>query len=415
MEYLRLKNLFAPNLMNSFSKPQIDPGQPANNPFQNVSFGAESALKSPMIQPTPEYDVGNRMRELYTPETGATDKFNTMIGEYPQYNDPGKLRKIGGSILGSLTDFGTNFGGNRSGIRGTDVFNEVTGKNKFHEDVANWKNKIGPSQQAAGLERSQNINERTMAHQTVSDELKAQAQKSKEKNDTANTKIRQQRADVYQMKAANPNLKFDFSGPFVLIADPASGKVTKTDIETGSLGDADKLALGQTNALERISATGNETRKTDEGRQENRIEFEGIQQPNREKLRSMPSGASGTKGELPTQTRIRQFNAARQLLNTKPELRKFIKLGTPGSQDFEITPPNQSAYFESNRGPTPEQYDEIQKAVYGDGVSINQPNRTGNEQPLTKTQTNQATGEKRTLISNDGGKTWQVQGATAKR
>lgn len=390
MEYMRLKNLFGQPDLNS-DQPPMAPQIPANagidmpnfasafqpmqDPSGNVSIGPQQPIVPPaMADPTNEYNVNQRMMQIYHPESMASDRLDSMISNYPQYKEPSKLRKIGGSILGAITDLGTNLGGNRTGISGHSVYDEVTGKNAYREKIGDWKNQIGPAENAAALERNQNVNERTQAYQTVGRELQQQAEKDKVKKTDAETAIRQQRANVYEAKSKNPDLKFDFSGPYVIVTNPKTGEVTTTDVKTAHMSDLDKITLGQTNALARIGATGGEARKTELVKQEGRTALEGIKQPNRLALK----GASGVQGEKPTQTRVRQFNSARELFNTNPELRQFIKIGNPGSQDFEVTPPNPSAYFQSNRGPTPEQYKKIQDTIYGsDAVAIGQPTRTG--------------------------------------
>jgi len=267
--------------------------------------------------------------------------------------------------------------------------------------MRDWKEQLDPAYKSATLERQSNVNERTLAMQTISAELREQAQQHKEANDTKRAEIAQQRADVYEYKAKNPNLQFNFTGPTVKVSDPQTGKVADTGIPTGNLSDADKLALQQGQALERISATGEERRTTQaEGHEQDMDEIIARGEQAR-RTRATPSGGTG-KDELPTQTRVRQFNAARELANTRPELKKFIKLGSPGSNDFTITPPGQG--FFGPTGPTKEQYEEIQGAVYSGAMS----KQTGRGvQTIYKTQRNTRTGATRRVMSTDGGKTWK--------
>src|SRR4030095_10901262 len=161
MQYLRLKNLFGqPDMIGNDLPSQggitgtMPRGLPTfmdsqnMDPWGNVRFGPTDP--TPMgrtVIPSPQdYDVGNRMRELYTPEHVATDRFNEMVGQYPQFEEPSGKRKIAAMILGSLTDLGTNFGQVGSGpnrrrmstdISGRDVFNETTGKNRYLENIGN--------------------------------------------------------------------------------------------------------------------------------------------------------------------------------------------------------------------------------------------------------------------------------------
>lgn len=414
MEFLRLKNLFGQPPVIGNDLPQqggitgnipynSDMFGPRQDPWGNVSFGpsrvkATSEMALPASEPG--YDVNKRMSEIYTPETEATQKFTEMVGNYPRLENykPSMLRRIGSALIATGGSFNQRgqFQPNSAAMESGMEF-----LNRPHtEKYIDWKNQIGPLQQAATNERYSNINERTMAYQTVASELRQKAQEAKDKNDTINAQIRQQRADAYELKARNPNMKFDFSGPTVLMANPATGQVTDTKIPTGSMSDVDKMTLAQEQALEKITATGEQARQTEDVRQTNRMETIGARGEQARTTKSTPSGATGSKGELPTQTRVRQFNAAREILNSRPDLRQFIQIGNPGSQDFTITPPNPSAWTQAGRGPTQQQYEEIQRLIYGD----NQSNKT---QRMVKTQRNNKTGATRQVESLDGGKTWQ--------
>lgn len=256
-----------PNLFDAMRQRNIfqnifNPAQDTPSPYDNVSFGPTDV---PMPPPTPaqpksdDLDIAARMKELYTPETAAVDRFNALAAAYPQFKEPGALRRIGGSILGALTDLGTNFGHTRTGVKGTNVFDEVSGRNKYLEDISDWQNQIKPAEQAANLERQNNANERTMAYQTVNQELT-------QKRDEDRSRAADEKNAILRLKTNNPNLKFDFKGPTVLVTDPATGKVSDTGVKTGHLSDADKLGLMQEGKIEQITTKGAEDRKTHESK-----------------------------------------------------------------------------------------------------------------------------------------------------
>jgi len=420
LEALRLRNIFNPMPIGNDLPSQggITGNLPTGgfadifkgkNPFETIDFGVgdvdfSQPTPSPVTQtPTvtsPADRIRQRMMELYTPKTEATDRFNELVRNYPKYEKPGFLR----TIAAALTAFGP--GGHNLGMQVANFHNE--------RRLREWKDLIGPAQQAANLERQENVNERMLAYQTISQELRAEADAERARNNERNAQIRQQRADVYEFKAHNPNFRLDFSGPTVKVANPITGEVRDTGMETGALSDADKMILQQENELERIGA-----------RTRGQIEVEGVRQTGRERLAetrgwkiynipdgqggqkavkineitgevrdlemgpantptgpvSRPSSSGGRSDESPTQTRVRQFNAARELANTRPDLAQFIKLGRPGSNDFEIVPPSTN-FFGRPSGPTPEQYREMIEAIYGPGgIPINQPTRTGAPSP----------------------------------
>lgn len=432
MEMLRLQNLFgapqitAPGIAGGDFMPQIEAPPfmgPKNDPFGNISFGpptqqampAQTPMLPTQAQPTGGFDVGARMRELYQPETMAQDRFNTMLGEYPEATKPGWLKVIG-ATLADLARPGTGM--------------QVVEGGRTRK-LADWKNKIGAAQDAASLERQTNVNERQLAGTIATQERLSKADEARAEKDAARTKIMQDRAEVYRLKSLKGNFRFDFSGPKVLIADPATGKVEQTDIDTGSLSDADKMALQQDNALELEGV-----------RQGGRESLEGMRQTGREGLAETrgwtafntadgktilvnqitgetkpitgvegtlikPGTTSGGRtGELPTQTKVRQATAAREFAARNPELGKFIQF-SPGNE-FTIRPPATSRF---STGPTPEQYAQITKAIYGDELPVSPVTSRSGATPSTGApkvmrQRSPSTGKIRE--STDGGKTWRV-------
>lgn len=342
--------------------PIVQPMDTGQDPYKNISFG-DTNFK-PAVAPPPQspddtdmgFDAGARMKELYSPHTQAIDKFNQLINQYPNRADykPSMLRKI----AAGLASFG----------RGGPAMSAQIMTAPWDAALADWQNKIKPTAEAANMERFQNTNERTMAYQTVANELKQRSQDLKEKNDATNAQIKEHRAAVYEFKAMHPGMKLVFTkGGNVQAMDPITGKLMDTGVPTGSMTELDKLNLQEQNTLTNIDAKETAGEKLEGVKQTGRLQSiaartEGTLRAVRE--RNARTGA-GSKPETPTQTRVRQFNAARELYNTRPELRGFIKLGRPGSNDFVVTPPNPSAFFSSNRGPSAQQYKEIQDKVYG--------------------------------------------------
>lgn len=400
-EIMHLQNMFgAPNI--GASLPESGPAglstpplvDPSKDPFSNISFGDTNFKPMPTAVPSSQtapgdmgFDAAERMKQIYQPETQATDKFNQLINRYPQRSnyEPSMMRRI----AASLAMFGRG---------GPELANKVF-EAPFSDALTDWKNQVQPAGEAAQFERYQNTNSRMAAYQQVAAELKQHAQDAKDKNDDRNAQIREHRAAVYEFKAHNPGMKFSYpKGGNVMAADPITGQLHDTGVPTGSMTELDKMNLGQDNALERIGATGAEARKTENVKETNRESLQNIkgwtlgeiqdpddptkkisvrmnadtgeikratlegQQVRGAAKLGTPKGSSG-KDETPTQTRVRQFNAARQMFNTRADLKKFIKLGNPGSNDFTVTPPSDG--FFGHSGPTPEQYKEIHDTIYG--------------------------------------------------
>lgn len=403
LESMRLRNLFnnAP-----ISGPGIDGVQfptSGTNPY-DVSFGS-TGIPSPTGTPMGEPDIAALMQGMNNPTNDASQGFERLIEQYPQRENPSILRRLGSMIV----DY------TKGPEAGQAMYDQP-----FQQKLTDWKNKIGPSQQAANLERYENVNT-----------LKERAQAAKEKTDEGKLRISQQRADIANFKAKNPQLKFDFSGPKVKVMDPLTGKISVTEFDTGNLTESDKIDLNQKNAIARIDATGEQARKTEETRQTGReglAETRGWTPPvnvinpetgqpmavsvnqitgevkeiksNNKNIGAITKPGTSRKEESPQETKIRRYNAADELINTRPDLAKFIEL--TGTNEFKIAPATSDTHWWSGEriGPTQAQYDEIKNIIYGDGSKSNL---------MTKTQTNTTTGAKRTLVSADGGKTWQVK------
>jgi len=326
-------------------------------PFQNIQFGQgpldvnqgdiASAKTGVLGQAMPDegMDAGARMRELYHPQDDASRRFDQMIAQYPQEDNPSWLRRIGAMVV----DY------TKGSKRGEEVFHEP-----YNKKIAEWKDKIGPAQQAAVNERYENVNDRTMAYNQMAIELRERAQIAREQNDERKAQIQQQRADIYAFKATHPNFKFIMpKGGNIQAMDPATGQAHDTGIPTGSLTEIDKLHIGQEQALERIDATGEQARKTENVRQSGRLEAIDARGKQARETRATPSGGVGGAGksESATQSKAREYISARQIVNSSPALEKFIKLGS--GNEFTIIKPNERG------GPTPQQYSDIINSIYG--------------------------------------------------
>lgn len=370
LQQLRLQNLFNPSTMGTdsigsdsvpeptFNIPMGPPADPALQPPNPAQVSTDSLQSSGMDR------IGQMLSKIYNPEHTQQDKLNSMMSSYPNREAPEFQHKGFGGFLTKIAAIAGGLSG------GPQMYNEVM-DHKFNDKLADWKNQVPVVEHAAEVEKQSNVNERVMAMQSISDRLKEEAQQHKAAMDDINSKIKQQRADVYEFKAKNPGMKFNFSGPYVMVTDPIKGTVIPyTDsegnkVETGKMSDMDKMVLGQENKLEAISAQGKQTQENmgvKHGYTTQEIEERGDEA---RKTKETPSGNitfNSGKPELPTQTRVRQFNKAREIFNSRPDLRPFIKIN--GTNDFSITPPGKTI-FGGQSGPTEAQYKEMQDAIYG--------------------------------------------------
>lgn len=301
MNYLRMANIFSPMVGNDLPQQGgITGNMPRQDPFGNISFGNPQVIDPRAMGDTPiaspdDYDAGARMRELYTPQHEAEDRYNELAGGYPKMEEyrPSGLRRIGAALTALSGSFGGpaghRFQFNPNSINmGMEVLNDP-----YNKQLGDWKNQIGPAQTAANLERSENVNNRTLAYQTVQQEQNQHKIDSANKIAEGKLKVSQDRAAAYQLKQQmGAGYTFNFTGPTVMAANKQTGEVKDTGIATGSLTDADKLALQQDNAIQRIQATGNEQRQTEGVRQEGR---ESLQASKGWAIGSIPDPADPTK------------------------------------------------------------------------------------------------------------------------
>src|SRR5687767_4989810 len=110
LENLRLRNLFGqPEMIGNDLPSQggitgtLPPppdmfGENSKNPFEGIFSQppVTAPAQEPVIAPTGGgmSDIASRMSQIYSPETMATDRYNTLVDEMPQRNNPGMLRKI---------------------------------------------------------------------------------------------------------------------------------------------------------------------------------------------------------------------------------------------------------------------------------------------------------------------------------
>lgn len=221
------------------------------------------SIMPPMANPptpdTPDimpFDAIGAMGKLYQPKHEASDAFSRLLTEYPNQAEykPGFLR----SIASAITAFGP--GGQDAGM--DLLYKPYTNK------LQDWTRKSGIAERQANLERQENTNNRTLAYQTVSQQLRAEADAEKARHNLEGEEIAHKKADLMDFKARNPNVKFDFSTPTVKVMDPGTGKLVDTGIPTGRLTDAEKMMLNQAQKLEQIQTQGDIQKGLQDDRQQ---------------------------------------------------------------------------------------------------------------------------------------------------
>jgi len=392
----------------------------------------------------PNY-VQMRMSQLYHPEHTAIDAYNGMFQSFPQRPQPSRLQRIfAGLASGAGAAPVAVVGGQPiGGISNPQVGNAAAEDilyGDYNRKINDFETKAKFLEPAMQAERYQNANMQSMANNELQREMQAanlrlgeRKQAEVERKNQTEEQIKQQRANIYQFKAMNPGMKvITPRGGNVQLYNPATGETQDTGISSGILSDMDKINLQAEQQINAINAHGAQTRKTLGMRQsgDNTVMTDqngnavivnkpsGVSKPvttpsgdNTQLTRPVtPSthqnGGVGTKTETPLNQKREWANRARVLKNTNPQLGQYINI-MPGDE-VSIKPPGRFS------GPDQNTYQAIQDAIYGTSqkAGTNQQTNTSAQNPnaIYKTQTNVRTGQKRQLMSVDGGKTWTVVG-----
>lgn len=172
--------------------------------------------------------------------------------------------------------------------------------------------------------------------------------------------ISQQRANIYDFKAKNPGMKYITpKGGNVIAVNPITGEQIDTGIDSGTMTEREKMDLQNENVTGQIEKRG-EIQKDIQG-QRNEGNLAGIAA--RIEGQKEINAAKAGKEELPSQTRVKVANKAREIINTRPDLAPFITTDSQGN--FQVEPPGKS-FWGSPTGPSQQQYDTIKSIIYGE-------------------------------------------------
>jgi hypothetical protein len=312
-------------------------GGPVMTPQGGYDYGKPPTSPGMPQTPTPGMsDIAGGMAG-WKPQTEATDRFNQLIANQPQYEGPGAWR----TIAAALSAFGP--GGHQTGMQ---VLNDP-----YNRAQQQWKEAIGPAQQAANLERYENTNARTLAYQTEQTRQGQLKIDNKAKQDEAMNKIREGNTRVRKMLAENPNFKvlpteggnvmlYDTKG---LIKDPID-----TGVKSGELDEETSLKIKQRDALRRIGEQGDVTTGHIDRRAAHAAYLKQL----------APGKAAGDEDKPITDSayKARLSNRFNELMARREDLAPFIDM-EPGG----VIRIKESGGWD---GPTPAQREEIIKLLF---------------------------------------------------
>lgn len=170
--------------------------------------------------------------------------------------------------------------------------------------------------------------------------------------------IAQQRADVYQFKAQNPNMRIMAPrGGNLMAINPMTGEAMDLGIPTGTLSDEDRLALTGEQRMEQIGARGDIQRELTDTRGQQRL-GEIAARANEQRLTNI------ARPETPGQVKTQQQINLNQLIATRPDLSRYVTID-----------PNTNSFTINENAPANEKQ-MITNAIYGKAKDVQLPSET---------------------------------------
>jgi len=425
----------------SYDPPYNDPGI---QPFDPSKFGPNIPIQQPpprVSQNNSPYDIQqtvDAINKVYTPETRAGNRFNTLLDNAPVREEPSLMRRFAAA--------GVGLGNRTRGIPGGLGEQEKVLYAPYIRDMMEWTAKTTPFSQAAQQENTANVNERTLAGNVVQSITAAnrQADQSRiadERNQTAQEKIRSAeriailRNNVDRMKQGG--WKFETKGPEVIATrtnpDTGQAEVVPTGVKTGELSQFELENLkGEWNVKAREASGAASTKAatiratiTMEDEAGNLFTFDPTTRDLKPKsgsdaepqghLRQVARpGGGAAKPPTATDDAKRRQNAIQSVYDNNPEYRQWIDINT-----FQIKPPPSGGVMGTS-AKQKRDYDQmkakINNIISGNnssriGTNTNQPgDNLGGVLPSSggvkpRYQQDPDTGEMR--VSQDGGRTWR--------
>jgi hypothetical protein len=212
-----------------------------NPDLQQAGRMPSSPLPTPIAPAQPSHVMTpaqriEQMNQYFTPETRASLRLNNLLDNAPKREPPSFARTIVAAGMG-LSD-------HANGIKNGLTYMELP----YQRDMADWKEKAAPFQQAATLENQQNVNERTLAGNMINADTQYERNQELVRNNDLKNEIALNRNRIDMIKAQmGKGFSLDArNGSTVKIFNQTTGELQDTGIPTNWMSEADKVnAEGQ--------------------------------------------------------------------------------------------------------------------------------------------------------------------------
>jgi hypothetical protein len=249
-------------------------------------------------------DVYSQFERLYHPRNEISTQYSQALGQMPVREKPGKLRRLG-AALSELSTVGpdTYVGGTAVGFqdRNPALANQIGDEflNKpYYDKMGDWKNRVDMLGKGAQEEDRYNTNQRVLVSDQVTRETnrkranayqqnvtsQAAKREADAKNAAERTQITRDRANAYIFDKEHPDWKpfVQPGGSLVYINPKNPAERYDTGLDSGKMSEEDRINLQTKGRLTAIAASGSEARKTEDVRQQSRMEIQRYKQNNKD-------------------------------------------------------------------------------------------------------------------------------------
>ena len=234
--------------------------QPIGNPFgdfneSQVDFGPPPPIQPmsvrPQGEPTLDFQaVMDMINKVYTPATRAGDRFNTLLDNPPERQEPNFMSRLAGA--------GAYLGNKSRGIPGGYEAQEKAMYAPYYREMMDWTAKTTPFSQASQQETTANSVERQLASSVATSAAQFARQQSTDAKNRADAefkdrklaqdreiadaknKIAQDKIMLERRKAAG-RVQFTTDTPTLMMWDMDAKKWVDTGVPTKDMSTAEKI------------------------------------------------------------------------------------------------------------------------------------------------------------------------------
>lgn len=298
--------------------------------------------------------------EMFKPDMRAQDEYYKMLENAPKRENPSFTRKLLAG-LGTLSPNPQN-----NSIEQAEKYKYAP----YYREMEEYNRKSGILRELSASERASNINQRQLLTTALADRRAERKQAELERANREKEAHNNRMALVREQLARNPNYTVEFGtdGEMILIdRKTPGGAPIRTGIKGQSMSDLERLIL--TNAGQGArDALNNEAR----------LELERMRQAHDKSMADLKAQIEAKQDKekplTPEQEKVRLYNIAQQVYNTDPTVRRYLTLGEPGTNTFQIRLPNTipewTGYGAEARRDNAKKWIEINQKIYGANFPI---------------------------------------------